>query len=358
MSLRDVLCPACRESLDASATEIVCAACAQRFPRVAGMPVLLPEPDAHLALWRGQLGLLLERGAQTQQALNDAAAAQNLLDATRARLRALGAAVKAQVDDVASVLGPALGGAGAPGKGLPRGVVEHIGYLYRDWGWPSSGYRENDAPLAQLLELLGERRLGRLLVLGAGACGLAHALHLRGGATETVAVDIDPYLLVPAGAIVRGGSVRLTEAALGVVDAAEVSRTWTLQSPADSPSTSPFHCVFADGLRPPFVAHSFDTVLTPWFIDQVPRDLPAFIAELSRLLRPGGHWLNQGPLIYPEQTPFDRRYARAELFDLARRHGLIAGAHTIASQPYLVSPLTRRGKIEPTLSFIATKRLE
>lgn len=322
------------------------------------MPLLLPEPDAHLALWRGQLGLLLERGVQTQQALNEAANAGNLLDATRARLQALGDAVKTQVDDLASVLGPALGGAGTPGKGLPRGVVEHIGYLYRDWGWPSAGYRENDAPLAQLLELLGERRLGRLLVLGAGACGLAHALHLRGGATETVAVDIDPYLLVPASAIVHGARLRLTEAALGVVDAAEVSRTWTLQSPDDSPSSDTFHCLFADGLQPPFANHSFDTVLTPWFIDQVPRDLPPFIAELSRLLRPGGHWLNQGPLIYPEQTPFDRRYARAELFDLSRLHGFDPGPHLIASQPYLVSPLTGRGKVEPTLSFIATKSPE
>ena len=187
-------------------------------------------------------------------------------------------------------------------------MVEHIGYLYRDWGWPGSDYRENDAPLAQLLELLGDRRLGRVLVLGAGACGLAHALHQRGDATETVAVDIDPYLLVPASAILRGARLRLTEAALGVVDAAEVSRTWTLQSPHTLASDT-FHCVFADGLRPPFANASFDTILTPWFIDQVPRDLSAFIAELSRLLRPGGHWLNQGPLIYPEQTPFDRRYA-------------------------------------------------
>jgi hypothetical protein len=42
------------------------------------------------------------------------------------------------------VLEPALGGA-APvaGSALPRGVVEYIGYLYRDWGWPSAGYVEN-----------------------------------------------------------------------------------------------------------------------------------------------------------------------------------------------------------------------
>jgi SAM-dependent methyltransferase len=356
MPLRDALCPACQQPLDASTPDIACTACAQRYPRVAGMPLLLPQPDAHRELWRGQLGLLLERGAQTQQALNEAAVVPNLLEATRARLRALGVAVKTQVDDVAAVMSPALGGAGAPGKGLPRGVVEHIGYLYRDWGWPSAGYRENDVPLAQLLELLGNASLGRLLVLGAGACGLAHALHHRGGGTETVAIDIDPYLLVPASAILHGARLRLTEAALGVVDAAEVSRTWTLQSPSGAISSDAFHCVFADGLQPPFANGSFDTVLTPWFIDQVPRDLPAFIAELSRLLRLGGHWLNQGPLIYPEQTPFDRRYARAELFDLSRLHGFDPGAHLIASQPYLVSPLTGRGKIEPVLSFIATKR--
>ncbi|HVY27820.1 MAG TPA: methyltransferase domain-containing protein [Polyangiaceae bacterium] len=355
LPLTGVLCPTCRAPLDVAAAEIACVACGQRYPNVAGMPVLLREPDAHVALWRGQLGLLLERGEQTLQALQATANGEGLLEPTRARLLALADAVKDQVADVAALLGPALGGAAAPGKALPRGVVEHIGYLYRDWGWPSAGYRENDAALGELAALLGERRLGRVLVLGAGACGLAYELHRRHGGSETVALDIDPYLLVPAQAVLRGERVRLTEAALGVLEATEVARAWPLEAGAGALEPSAFRCLFADGLHPPFADASFDSVLTPWFIDQVPRDLPELLSEVARVLRPGGLWLNHGPLIFPEQVPFERRYARAELFELATRHGLQPVAHRLASLPYLVSPLTRRGKHEGVLSFLAHK---
>lgn len=309
-----------------------------------------------MALWRRQLGLLLERGQRTLVALAEAAADQQLYGATRERLTALGHAVKNQVDDVARILEPALGGAmPAAGSGLPRGVVEYIGYLYRDWGWPAVGYRENEAPLAELGRLLRGRELGRTLVFGAGACGLAYELHLRHHARETIALDIDPYLLVVGERVVRGESVRLTEASLKWIEACDVSRQWQLTADAGPLGPEVFRCVFADGVAPPFARESFDTVVTPWFIDQVPRDLRAFVGTLLELLRPGGLWLNQGPLVYPEKTPFEQRYAREELFELARSVGFTLGDWSRTSQQYLVSPLTGNGKIESVLSFVATR---
>jgi hypothetical protein len=339
------------------AEPIACAGCSRIYPRVAGIPVLLPNPEQHVELWRRQLGLLLERGQGTLTALTDAAAAAQLAPATRARLSALGRAVKDQIDDVARILEPALGGAApAAGGGLPRGVVEYIGYLYRDWGWPTGGYRENALALAELGRLLGTRELRRTLVFGAGACGLAYELHLRRGASETVALDIDPYLLVIGERVLRGESVRLTEASLKLLEASEVSRQWLLNAASGPLDPEVFRCVFADGLTPPFAPESFDTVVTPWFIDQVVRDLPAFFRTLRQLLRPGGLWLNQGPLVYPEQVPFEQRYAREELFELVQAAGLVVGEWSRSSQRYLCSPLTGNGKIESVLSFVATRR--
>jgi hypothetical protein len=318
--------------------------------------VLLPNAEQHVTLWRRQLGLLLERGQHTHTALTNAAVDPLLAEGTRARLTTLGHAVRDQVDDVARILAPALGGAlPAAGGGLPRGVVEYIGYLYRDWGWPAAGYRENEPALAELARLLDGREIGRMLVVGAGSCGLAYELHLRHRAHETIALDIDPYLLVIAERVVRGESVRLTEASLKWIEAGEVCRPWQLEASSGPLGREVFRCVFADGVAPPFAYESFDTVVTPWFIDQVPRDLPAFFGTLRKLLRPDGRWLNQGPLVYPEQTPFERRYARQELFDLARAAGLRVTDWSRTSQRYLVSPLTGNGKLESVLSFIATR---
>ena len=84
--MRDVVCPVCRGGIDVDASVIACAGCGQRFPLVGGMPVLLPQPEAHVELWRGQLGLLLERGQKTLEGLTETAAAAGLGATTRARL--------------------------------------------------------------------------------------------------------------------------------------------------------------------------------------------------------------------------------------------------------------------------------
>lgn len=349
-------CPLCRAQLDVAMDQIGCGGCGQLYPRVGGIPVLLPKPAAHLALWRSQLGLLLERGQATLTRLQEASRGEGVAASTQERLVKLGEAVQAQVNDVGLVLGPALGGAVAPGSvGLPRGVVEYIAYLYRDWGWPTVGYAENERALGELKALNQGRALGRTLVLGAGACGLAYDLHRSCAATETVLVDIDPFLLVIAERVVRGERVHLTEASLKVMDVDDVSRGWWLQAPQGPLPESSFQFLFADGVEPPFADGCFDSVVTPWFIDQVPRDLPAFFARLAQLLKPGGRWLNQGPLIYPEQIPFAQRYSRQELFELAANAGFVVDRWSVASMPYLVSPLSGHGKVEAVLSFAATR---
>ena len=143
---------------------------------------------------------------------------------------------------------------------------------------------------------MSERSLGRTLVFGAGACRLAYDLHREHGASETAVVDIDPFLLVIAEAIIRGRTVRLTESTANVQELAQASRAWLLKAPAGALSEQVFHFFLANGVAPPFDDGSFDTVVTPWFIDQV-SDLPALLAALKRMLAPGGRWLNSGPLL-------------------------------------------------------------
>jgi SAM-dependent methyltransferase len=197
--------------------------------------------------------------------------------------------------------------------------------------------------------------LGRVLVVGAGGCRLAYDLH-RESASETTVVDIDPYLFVPAEAVVRGRQVRLTEASLNVFEASRASAAWTLRAPAGPLDEAHFHFFLANGVAPPFADATFDTVVTPWFIDRVPSDVPAFLGVVRRLLRPGGRWLNQGPLLYPPETPLPRRYSRDELVELAAQAGFEVGSVDVASRRYLVSPLTGSGKIERVLTFSAARR--
>jgi SAM-dependent methyltransferase len=355
--LDQVACVRCAAVLDISGPSIECSRCAQVYSRVGRIPVLLPRPDDHVTLWRQQLAALGAQGEHTLQAIETELGSVGFSPSGHARLTALSRALSDQVQDIARSVGPALGGPLEGGTGaLPRGVVEYIQFLYRDWGWDSADQHENEQALAAIRQLVAPGALGQTLVIGAGACRLAYDLHRQLGASETAVIDIDPFLFVIAEAVVRGEPVQLTESTANVQELSQVARTWLLRAPGAPLGGHEFHFFLANGLAPPFADHSFDTVVTPWFIDQVPGDLLAFFERLSRLLKPGGRWINSGPLLYPPDMPLARRYSREEVFELAERAGFVMDAWSGESRPHLESPLNGRGKIEWVLTFVASSR--
>jgi hypothetical protein len=325
---------------------------------VASIRVLLPDPSAHLAHWRAQLGLVLQQASESVRALALQTAQAGVGSATRTRLQALARSIADQADDIARVIEPALGDPLAPreGVGLPRGATDYLSCLFRDWAWSSGPDGENERSLAAIRRVTHEQDLGRTLVLGAGGCRLAYDLHVHCGGTETAVVDIDPYLLVVAEAVIRGAAVTLTETSVNAPEVDPVSRLWTLSAPSGPCGPELFHFFLANGTDPPIADQTFDTVVTPWFIDQVPADLEGLLRRLHALLVPGGRWINHGPLIYrPDALPIARWYSRQEIFDLAGAVGFRMGAWESASQPHFVSPLTGRGLIENVLTFEASR---
>ena len=324
-----VVCPHCRVRLDDA---FCCPSCGRSFPLVAGVRVLMPEPAAHLEHWRRQLGLILQQASETTRALEAQSEGAGIGGSTRTRLRALSGAIADQVADIADVLSPALGGPLPPaeGVGLPRGAADYISCLFRDWAWSDGHDEENARSLGAIRRVSGGRALGRTLVLGAGGCRLAYDLHAHGGATHTTVIDVDPFLLVIAEAVIRGGAVNLTESSVNAPEIDPVSRRWTLSAPSGPAGAGQFHFFLADGTDPPFAEQSFDTVVTPWFIDQVPTDLEGLLRRVHGLLVSGGRWINHGPLIYrPEALPISRWYARQEIFNLAAAVGFRVGAWEI-----------------------------
>ena len=346
------MCLRCAAGLDLAAIPLRCSRCALSYGAVGSIPIVLPRADDHLNLWRQQLNLLKAQGQHTLGAIEEELSAPELSAMGVLRLRALGQALRDQLSDITELVEPALGGPPPSGEAssLPRGVVEYIQLLYRDWGWESDGNRENQQALDAMRKVMSERPLGRTLVLGAGACRLAYDLHRECRATETAVLDIDPFLLVIAEAVIRGQTVRLTESTGNVQELAQAAKAWTLKAPAGPISAEEFHFFLANGMAPPFSDGSFDTVVTPWFIDQV-ADLPALLTAIRRMLAPGGRWLNSGPLLYLPDTTLARRYSREEVFELAERVGFHVERWSSESRLHLESPLNGRAKLEWVLSF-------
>jgi SAM-dependent methyltransferase len=354
-----VVCPRCSGPVKVRDAEVACEKCRQEFPRVGAVPVLMNRPDAVLSLWGQQLNLITSQVPQTKAGLQAQAHADGITPPGTLRLEALAQGVLDQATDVVALMAPALPGAPGESNGasLPpamRTPLKYVHYLYRDWAWEQSGHTENRDTLAAVKKVTAGAALGRVLVLGAGGCRLAYDLHQACGATETAAVDIDPFLFVFAQAVIRGGQPRLTESTANVQEAAKVAHSWTLRAPAGPLDDKTFHFFLANGLEPPFDDGLFDTVVTPWFIDQVPPDLPPFLARIARALKPGGRWINLGPLLYPPETQMSRRYSREEVFCLAQTAGFHVDDWIGESKPYLVTPLNGRGKVEWVMTFSAT----
>jgi len=323
------------------------------------IPILLPDPDAYLRSYARQLGVFERQAALTVQLIAEQSRDPDLLPQARERSAEMIDAVNGQVADIRAIVGRLLPAASAPitdsdaASAETRWPLQHVHYLYRDWGWRPEADDENARTLALVHEVAGVRPLGRVIVLGAGACRLAYDLH-RTGASETTVVDLDPLLFAAAETVIRGGRVQLREANAEIDERGRTSRVWTLTAPHGALDESRFRFAIADALEPPFEPHSFDTVVTPWFIDVVPPDLRDFMSTMVDLLAPGGCWINIGPLRYPPERPVPLRFTREEVFELAGLAGFRVDSWRSASVPYLVSKLAARGKVEWVVAFAAT----
>ena len=289
----------------------------------------------------------------------------DLLPATRRRCETTIDGIAGQLADVRAILEPRLPRVTRPETRTSRGTpveaeavpatLHHLPYLYRDWGRPSDATGENVRALFTVEEMLDGIGPGRTLVMGAGACRLAYDIHHCYPDAELMVLDLDPVLFAAAHAVTHGEPLTIREANLEVGDLSRSVRQWSLAAPAGPVDDARFHFLIADAVDPPLDPGVFDTVLTPWFIDQGPEDVRDLISTLHRLLKPGGRWVNLGPLTYDLDTPVSRRYAREELFDLAERAGFRVGRSKSTTVPYLISRLSGRGKVEWLLAFSATR---
>lgn len=250
--------------------------------------------------------------------------------------------------DIPPIDEPLSRGERVPGEGIATAYFDQI---HRDWGWDTG---EPEAALEVVLDVLGDRRPRRMLVLGAGACRLPYDLHRVAGIETTVAIDVNPVPFFVARRMIAGETLALTEFPRCPRDSDRVAVDRKLRS--SNPGAEGFHLVFADGLEPPVPDGSFDLVFTPWFIDQVPKDLATLVPTIRRILGEGGAWLNHGPLLYqPTHTPPAHRYREDEVHELTVAAGFSLTRHRWDRLLYMESPDGSQGRTEGIATFLAEK---
>jgi hypothetical protein len=353
-------CCRCAGKLEARGNAFVCLECQSSFENLGPLPALVADREALLRRSRQALAdfeVMMQRtGLELQAQLGRF----DLLPSTRQRLAHVASANRANRAAITTLF--ARLGVTADANALERAerqggggahVAQYFEQVLRDWGWGDSA--QNQASLARLLGVTGgEQRLGRTLVLGAGPGRLAYDLHRALTPELTIALDIDPFVLLVAHAVLFESGLSLVETPIDPETPAQTALVRQLRRQGEPPQA--FALVLADAFEAPFAEASFDTVVTPWFIDVAAEDARDVIALVSHLLRPGGRWLNDGPLLY-RSSNFALRYSRQELFELLKLAGFHVDLHTLTDVPYLRSPDSAHARTESVLSFSATKQL-
>jgi uncharacterized protein YbaR (Trm112 family) len=357
-------CPRCdKKPLDRSTDGHRCSACKADFPDIGGIPWLFADAESTLGEWRNRLHHSLQQLTHESQRIKAELIAEDRRALTRKRLEQQLAATDKHKKMLRQMLSPvdvqsmqaSYESQLALRTRLPtdQGLNTYYANVHRDWAW---GGTENDASLAQIRSVLPKDAvLGKVLVPGAGACRLAYDLHMQLHAESTVAVDFNPLLLLIAKQMVSGEQLQMYEFPIAPKSLDDFAVLRKLQAP--EPVRENFFLVLADVLRPPFPTGAFDTVVTPWLIDIVSEDLPAFAARINYLLRPGGRWINFGSLTFdtPERS---RRYSPEEVLVIAEECGFASPQVTQATIPYMCSPASRHGRQETVFTFSAEKQQE
>ena len=322
---------------------------------------MFAEPEYAIGEWRNRLHFLLKRLGQDVQTIDHELKQDDLHALTEKRLKQQRKAADEHRTALKKILEPmdvqasqtAYESYLALRTRLPadQGLNTYYPNIHRDWAW---GHEENEAALAQIRHVLdGDENIGNTLVLGAGACRLAYDLHMTLAATNTIAMDFNPLLLLVADRIVRGETMELFEFPIAPKSMDDNSVLRTLS--AEAPVRDGFHLVFGDVLRPPFAAAAYDTVVTPWIIDIVTEHLPVLAARINGLLKPGGRWINFGSLAFAHPG-FANKYSPEETLALVEDAGFeLPGVHE-ATIPYMCSPASRHGRRETVFTFAARKK--
>jgi hypothetical protein len=306
-------------------------------------------------LWRGAIDAFCATAIENHRVIR--AAADGGLPLTRRRLDRMASGWLAMGEVVKRLFESELRGE-LPRAPVSRAVaaswfLEGHGLLLRDWCGSPSAESENRAALELLLRVRPARRVENLLVLGAGGARLAVDAHRALGAERTVALDINPLAVVVAERVLMGETVvlqHLPNSPAQPEDAAVARRLCLRGEPPEG-----FAVVFADARAPPVVPGAFDSVLTPWYIDQVDQALPDLVETLRALLPPGGVWLHLGPLVYRAKHPVELRLTLAELCELASLHGFIVEAKACERMPHLLTPEHTSGRVEEVYAFSARR---
>lgn len=345
----DFVCTRCHAPIDGPRGDFQCLACAATYPTLGGVPCLVEDPVLFRDLWRTRLDDYVRAGEAQVKALAAEIERPDQFAGTRHRLEHLKAAIAEDLGAYREVFRDFVpGGAGVlPQVPANAVVAEYSENLFRDFVWGGA----EAAGTLELVRRLAPRGLGKTAVYGVGTGRLALDIQQQLDAERTFGFDLNPFPLLVTSRLLDGDAIELHEFPPSPHSAAETAVRQRLSLATKRPEK--LVLAFADAFRPPLAPGYLDTVITPWFIDAVAADIRETAAAVNRALRPGGHWLNFGPLRF--KGPVAQRYTIEEVEEAVTTSAFELGLRFQEDVPYFHSPHSGAHRTERVFAFAAKK---
>ena len=346
--MHGLACPRCFAALD----DLKCRACSVNYSKLGNVFWMWPEPVETLLDWRNRFNFHL---AKVASEVTRARSAPSKL--TQSRTQIFADHLDRYVEELHTILAPFnISEPLAPElhTALKTQLPTHHSLdaynpnIFRDWVW---GDEENVETCRLIKESVGTHITGTpsLLVLGAGAGRLTLDLHRAMSCATSWSLDSNPLLSSIAASMFFGNALELTEFPLAPRDDEAILHKLT----APESHQAQLHAVCGDAMCAPFLANTFDIVVTSWLVDVIDAPIQEMLKHVSSLLKPGGVWVMHGSLHFESADP-NLRYKSSELGAIAEDIGFTVQMQANTELPYMQSPYSRQRRSELTHTMVCT----
>ena len=368
-NLGDTACLNCRDAVTLSPSPglLTCPSCQHTYPVFDHIPILLQDPDSSLAAAHGQHQALIDENTKWLETVRDAAGRQphraallnraiHAYESNNDYLNGLQATIerqlpKSKIDELRAE------------DRLPRqyDLDEGISFFHRDWCWSERAETEIAEIVDTIQALVNDFAddVDRVLVPGAGAgrfaCELAstydhclafdYCVHMA-----QIFYDLLDRDVTLSKVHFRSNVVKTDDVVVEDILSIDAPGSRRIRSQLEQGNLS---YIITNALDLPLPGNSLSAIVCVYFIDIVP--LKTHLNEIRRTLKPGGLFINIGPLRFM-RGDVANMLSGEEIMDLFRESGFDILADGTVTNTQLTSSPVITSILSHNFMFVARKR--
>lgn len=342
-----IVCPATKEALVQNEKTLTCAD--KTYPYLGKIPWLYKDPEYNFLVWGTKIEAYLKQEENYLSfMIHQANKTSNKL--TKKRLTKIHEAKLKNLKVMNKLLTPFLGHQPIAIGQSTQQIYSYFQLIFRDWAWKG----EEVQAYEEFVDAHLQEKDKKVLVLGAGACGLSYHLANKYPEKEIISVDHNPFLLFIAQKIFEGQEVKLSDYSFYPEDIELSAQQHKIK--ISKLENDNHHFILSSFPHLPFAFDTFDTIIAPWFFDILDTSFTESIQYILNFLNHDGQLLFYGPNnvhkpnMLHQLTPNEVRAEIENLFGEVTQN--------IQKLKYLESPLDAQQRTETVQFIVAQKPTE